>query len=143
MKLLGQLGLATFLVPFAFASPVTAQVTVNNNSSELTNRLGPSYGPTSPNPNASIAPGGAIFPEGLSSGVSYSTTPIVREDGSDATRSGIVGSVAVDDNVSLGLGLFSVNGARTKDRHFTRSRPMEDVFARDKTVAAVGLSVRF
>ena len=138
-----QLGLAAVLVPFAFASPVTAQVTVNNNSSQLTNRLGPSYGPTIVDPNGAIAPGGSIFPQGTTSGISYSMEPVLQGDVTPATRRGIGGSVPVDRNVSLGIGLFSVHGARTKERNFTRSQPMEEVFSRGKTVAAVGLNVRF
>jgi hypothetical protein len=143
VKQVRQLGLAAVLLPFAFASPVTAQVTVNNNSSQLTNRLGPSYGSSIADPNGAIAPGGSIFPQGGSSGVSYSMEPVLQGDGTPATRRGIVGSVPVDSNVSVGIGLFSVHGARTKERYFSRSQPMEDVFSRGKTVAAVGLNVRF
>jgi hypothetical protein len=143
VNLLRQLGLAAVLVPFAYASPVTAQVTVNNNSSQLTNRLGPSYGSTVADPNGVIAPGGSIFPQGSSSGVSYTMERVTQGDGTPATRRGIVGSVPVDENVSLGIGLFSVHGARTKERYFSRAQPMEDVFSRGKTVAAVGLNVRF
>ena len=75
--------------------------------------------------------------------MAVSRTPIVEEDGTTTISQTLVGSLPVARNVNLGVGLFSVQGARTKERNFTRAEPMADVFARDKTVAAVGLSFRF
>lgn len=68
---------------------------------------------------------------------------MVEQDGSWTVRNTLVGSLPIADNVNIGIGLFSVNGARVKEREFRRARPMTDVFARDKTVAAVGMSIRF
>lgn len=89
-----------------------------------------------------MASGGGLFPDHLS-GFSVSRQPVIEQDGTATVRRRVFGSVPVGDNVNIGVGLFSVNGARVKERHFTRSQPMHDVFARDKTVAAIGMSIRF
>lgn len=135
-----QLGLAAVLLPFVFASPGVAQDTVNNSGGQLTSRLGPSYVPSSPSLVAREGTG--LFPD-HASGISVSQMPIVEQDGTQRVRKTLVGSLPIADNVNIGVGLFSVIGARVKEREFRRAQPMTDVFPRDKTVAAVGLSVRF
>ena len=132
--------LAAVLLPLLFASPALARGSSNVSNEPLTRSLGPSYTPASP--IDTVSPGGALFPD-HASGLSVSQVPIVQEDGSETVRRTIVGSVPIADNLNVGLGLFSVNGARVTERSFARSRPMEDVFARGKTVAAIGLSLRF
>jgi hypothetical protein len=139
---LRQFGLAAGLLPLFFAFPCSAQETVNNSSGQLTNRLGPSYVPSSPSLVGPADSSGGLFPSHLS-GVSVSQQPTIEQDGSTTVRNRLVGSVPIADNINLGIGLFSVDGARVKEREFRRSVPMSDVFGRDKTVAAVGLSVRF
>lgn len=132
--------LAAVLLPLLFASPALAQGSSNAVNEQLTRSLGPSYAPASR--GESFGASGALFPD-HASGLSVSRTPIVQEDGTETVRRTVVGSVPIADNVNLGIGLFSVHGARVKERNFARAQPMEDVFARGKTVAAVGLSLRF
>jgi hypothetical protein len=86
--------------------------------------------------------GGGLFPDHLS-GLAVSQQPVIEQDGSPTVRNRLIGSVPIADNLNLGIGLFSVTGARVKEKEFRRAVPMADVFARDKTVAAVGLSLRF
>jgi len=136
-----QLGLAAVLLPLLYASPVAAQDTVKENSSRLTTSLGPSYGPSS---DSVREPGrsGALFPD-HASGIAVSQRPMIQDDGTRAVRSGVVGSMPIGDNLNIGVGLFSVRGANTKERNFSRSRPMQDVFGHDRRIAAVGFSLRF
>jgi hypothetical protein len=131
--------LVAVLVPLLLASPAGARGSSNIGSEQLT-RSGLSYAPVSRLERPGSA--GALFPD-HATGVSISQIPIVQEDGSETVRRTIVGSMPIAENLNVGLGLFSVNGARVTERSFARSRPMEDVFARGKTVAAVGLSLRF
>jgi hypothetical protein len=135
-----QCGLAAVLLPLLFASPAMAQGSSNAPSERSGDNLGPSYAPSSR--AEAYGPSGALFPD-HASGLSVSRSPIVQEDGSASVSRNIVGSVPVGDNFNIGIGLFSVDGARTKERNFARARPIEDVFAKGKTVAAVGLSLRF
>jgi hypothetical protein len=137
-----QLGLAAVLLPLLFASPVAAQDTVKENGSRLTTPLGPSYGPSWQSAAREPGRSGALFPDHRS-GIAIAQTPMIREDGSQTVRSTVVGSVPIGENVNIGIGLFSVRGASTRERNFARSRPMQDVFAHDKRIAAVGFSLRF
>ena len=143
MKLCRQPGLAAVFVPLLFASPLAAQVTVNNSSDRLTNRLGPSYSLSSPSRSDYIAPGGGIFPE-QASGLSLTQLPVVKEEGSAARRSGLVGSWEVGRDVNLGLGLFRVTRySHDEEEAFHRVQPMKDVRGADERLAAIGLSLRF
>jgi hypothetical protein len=142
MKRGRQCGLAAVLLPLLCASPAAAQGPSDDASDQLTRSLGPSYAPSSRSATASVGPSGALFPDHVT-GLAVSRTPIVQQDGSQTIRRTVVGSLPIGENVNLGIGLFSVNGARTKERDFRRAQPMEDVFSRGKTVAAVGLSLRF
>jgi hypothetical protein len=86
---------------------------------------------------------GALFPEQRGRGVGVAAQPFVREDGTRGTRAGLVGSVPVAPNMSLGVGIFSVNRTNPRDRGMQRLQPMRDVNDRGSRMAAVGMSIRF
>ena len=143
MKLLRQLGLAAVVGPLFCASGALAQVMVNNSSDQNKDRLGPSYAPVSGSSRDYLAPGGSIFPE-QASGISLSRLPVLKEDGSPSTRSGLVGSWEVADRINVGIGLFRVTRySHDKPERFTRVKPMSDVHGDDEKLAAVGMSFRF
>ncbi|HEX8580603.1 MAG TPA: hypothetical protein VF655_13545 [Allosphingosinicella sp.] len=68
---------------------------------------------------------------------------IIREDGTLAERRAIVGSMPVVGSVEAELGLFSVTGAKMKERQLSEADPVADVQPRRSKVAAVGLRMRF
>jgi hypothetical protein len=76
-------------------------------------------------------------------GLSFSRENVIREDGSAGSRTRLVGSLPVADNVDLGIGLFSVVGETEKETMRRRTDPMRDARPRDSKVAAVGLQIRF
>jgi hypothetical protein len=86
---------------------------------------------------------GSLFPEQRGIGVGVAAQPFVREDGTKGTRSGLVGSVPVAPNMSLGVGLFSINRTSARERGLQRLQPMRDVNDRGSRMAAVGMSIRF
>ena len=51
--------------------------------------------------------------------------------------------IAEEDNLALGVGLFSVSGHFIRDRGARGREPMIDTGGRQSKVAAVGLSLRF
>jgi hypothetical protein len=51
--------------------------------------------------------------------------------------------IAEEDNLALGVGLFSVNGHFIRDRGARGREPMIDTGGRQNKVAALGLSLRF
>nr|WP_295374496.1 hypothetical protein [uncultured Sphingosinicella sp.] len=84
----------------------------------------------------------ALFPQGAE-GVGVSARRFVEEDGSRATRSGVIASLPVAGNMNVGVGLFSVTRYSAKERDFKRVQPMKDVGERTGSLAAVGFSLRF
>ncbi|HEX9953722.1 MAG TPA: hypothetical protein VGB48_00720 [Allosphingosinicella sp.] len=68
---------------------------------------------------------------------------IIREDGTPPDRRAIVGSMPLVGPVEAELGLFSVTGAKVKERELREADPMSDVQPRRSKVAAVGLRMRF
>jgi hypothetical protein len=85
---------------------------------------------------------GALFPEGAD-GIGVTSRRDFEEDGSRETRNGLIASMPVDDNMHVGIGIFSVTRYSAKERDFKRSQPMKDVGERTGSLAAVGFSVRF
>jgi hypothetical protein len=67
------------------------------------------------------------------------------EPGPGAPRTGplFLESAPVSDRIELGLGLFSVRGATTKEREHRRLDPIRDTGARDSKVGGLGMSLRF
>jgi hypothetical protein len=61
----------------------------------------------------------------------------------DPTAPRLFGSVAVADNVALGVGLFSVVGTTEKEQLRRRLDPAREFRGSDTRVAAVGMSLRF
>jgi hypothetical protein len=61
----------------------------------------------------------------------------------DPSAPRLFGSVPVADNVSLGVGLFSVVGATEKEQLRRRLDPSREFLRSGTRVAAVGMSLRF
>jgi hypothetical protein len=61
----------------------------------------------------------------------------------DPTAPRLFGSVPVADNVSLGVGLFSVVGTTEKEQLRRRLDPSREFLRSGTRVAAVGMSLRF
>lgn len=81
--------------------------------------------------------------EGSRSGLGLSRQTYREEDGSEAVRRGIVGSLPLAQGISADLGLFSVTHEDQKEPEFRRSWNAKNVGPRNRKVAAVGLNVRF
>lgn len=132
---------ALMLAPLLLASPALAQAGPDDGEIQRP-QLGPSYAEMQGRQSDFVGEDGALFPDARK-GVSVSTQPFIREDGTRGTRNGLVGSVPVASNMNLGVGLFQVNRTSARERDFKRLQPMRDVGERGSTMAAVGLSVRF
>ncbi len=76
-------------------------------------------------------------------GVGLSRQTYRQEDGSEAVRQGLVGSLPLAPGISADLGLFSVRHDDQKDPEFRRSWSAKNVGPRNRKVAAVGLNLRF
>jgi hypothetical protein len=64
--------------------------------------------------------------------------------GPASRRSILAPELPLVGSVDVGVGLYSVTGARTREREFRRTDPMRDVRGNpDSRVAALGLSLRF
>ena len=99
-------------------------------------------------PAAARLEGPAPSPEagmfnGASPGIGFSRQSFAQEDGTAAVRRGLVGSLAVSDGVSAGMGLFSVTHEDQREPEFRRSWSAKSLGPRNRRVAAVGLNVRF
>jgi hypothetical protein len=104
-------------------------------------RLGPSIVESARGRSGTVGPDGRLFPD-TRPGLGVTSTPVTREDGSPATRNGIIGSMPVAPNMEVGVGLFSVTRYKGEP-DFKRSQPMRDVGERQNRLAAVGLKVKF
>lgn len=133
---------ALTLAPLLLASPALAQAQPDEGEDRRTT-LGPSYAEMQGRQSDFVDRNGALFPEQRGRGIGVSNQPFVRDDGTKGTRTGLVGSVPVAPNTSLGVGLFSINRTNARDRDLGRLQPMRDVNERRSRMAAVGLSVRF
>jgi hypothetical protein len=134
---------ALTLAPLLLAGPALAQAQPGPDELPRSRIAGPSYAEAHGPRNDFVGQDGALFPEGRSRGVGVSAQPLIRDDGSRATRTGVVGSLPVAPNTSLDLGLFRVNRISQRERDLNRLQPMRDVNERGSTMAAVGLKVRF
>jgi hypothetical protein len=133
---------ALMLAPLLLASPALAQVQPDEGEDRRTT-LGPSYAEMQGRQSDFVGQDGTLFPEQRGRGVGVSAQPFVRDDGTKGTRAGLVGSVPVAPNMSLGVGLFSVNRTSPRERGMHRLQPMRDVNDRGSRMAAVGMSIRF
>jgi hypothetical protein len=61
----------------------------------------------------------------------------------DGLRPGMLGSWRVGEDTDLGVGLYTVDGTRVRERDFRRSDPVRDITPKGRRVAAVGLSLHF
>ena len=133
---------ALMFAPLLLASPALAQAQPDDGEDRRTT-LGPSYAEMQGRQSDFVDRDGALFPEQRGSGVGVSSQPFVRDDGTKGTRTGLVGSVPVAPNMSLGVGLFSINRTSARERGLQRLQPMRDVNDRGSRMAAVGMSIRF
>jgi hypothetical protein len=133
---------ALTLAPLLLATPALAQTQPDEGEDRRTT-LGPSYAEMQGRQSDFVGNDGSLFPEQRGIGVGVAAQPFVREDGTKGTRSGLVGSVPVAPNMSLGVGLFSINRTSARERGLQRLQPMRDVNDRGSRMAAVGMSIRF
>jgi hypothetical protein len=135
-----QCGLAAIFVPLLCACPALAQTAAPDGGVRPVGTLGYSevLGRRSDHPSTNST----LFPQGAE-GVGLSARRSFEEDGSKATRSGVIASLPVAENMNVGVGIFSVTRYSAKERHFARTQPMKDVGERTGSLAAVGFSLRF
>ena len=86
--------------------------------------------------------GGPLFSD-QARGLIVTRQEFVRQDGSAATRTRLIGSVPVDDSLDIGVGLFSIVGQTEKETVRLRTDPQRDVRSRDGRMAAIGFALRF
>ncbi len=121
-------------LPLVVTAPAFAQQLIDQGSQRVvSSAIAAPHDPRAP---------GAGFISGTA-GVRVARDTFIVEDGSANVRKGVVGSLPVAENVSVGLGLYKVSRYSNKEPNFVRLRPMEDVDGRHQRIAAVGLSVRF
>jgi hypothetical protein len=135
-----QCGLAAVVVPWLLVSPAGAQVSARDGGARPVGTLG--YAEVLGRRNDHPATSSALFPEGAN-GLGVTSRREFEEDGSRATRNGLVASMPVAENMHVGVGIFSVTRYSAKERDFKRTQPMKDVGERTGSLAAVGFSVRF
>lgn len=80
---------------------------------------------------------------GAVKGVRIDRYAYVSEVGRTDVRQGVVGSLPIADNASVGVGLYRVTRYSRGEPSFRSLRPMEDVDGRHQRIAAVGMSLRF
>lgn len=135
-----QCGLAAVVVSCLFATPAGAQWPVRDGGVQPQATLG--YAETLDRRVDRKSRNGPLFPQGAD-GIGLSRQRDFQEDGSRETRSGLIGSWPVAENMNVGIGIFSVTRYSAKERDFKRSQPMKDVGERTGSLAAIGFSVRF
>ena len=124
------------LLPLVLAAPVAAQAPVDSRPLAA-QRLGPPVeGP------AYLAPGAGLF-DGQRAGIGVTNRSFTEQDGGIAVRNGIIGSIDVSENATVGIGIFRVNRYKRREAEFHKVDPMGDVEGQRKKVAAVGFSLRF
>ena len=135
-----QCGPAAVVVSCLFATSAGAQQPVRDGGVQPQGTLG--YAETLDRRVDRTNRSGPLFPEGAD-GIGLSSRRDFQEDGSRETRSGLIGSWPVAENMNVGIGIFSVTRYSAKERDFKRSQPMKDVGERTGSLAAIGFSVRF
>lgn len=135
-----QCGLAAVFVPAFCACPAFAQATAQDGGAHPVGTLG--YAEVLGRRSDHPATSGVLFPQGAE-GVRASARRVFEEDGSQATRNGVIASLPVADNMNVGVGIFSVTRYSAKERSLMRTQPMKDVGERTGSLAAVGFSLRF
>ena len=134
-----QRGLAAIFVPLLFAAPAGAQSSAQAGGVRPVGTLG--YAEVLGR-RSDPATSGALFPEGAD-GIGVSSRREFQQDGSRASRNGVIASMPIAENMHVGVGIFSVTRYSAKERDFKRTQPMKDVGERTGSLAAVGFSVRF
>ncbi|QAY76939.1 hypothetical protein [Sphingosinicella sp. BN140058] len=69
--------------------------------------------------------------------------PLLGLDGLPVMTNGMVGRLPILDRVDVGLGLFTVTGASTRERELRKTDPIRDVAPRTSRLAGAGLRVNF
>lgn len=115
------------------ATPATAQ-RLTEESSAGRSALETSRDPRSP---------GESFLADRSSGIEIAREPYVARDGEGDVRTGIVGSIPLDSNATIGLGIYKVSRWSPREPDFKKLLPIEDTRGRHQKIAAVGVSLRF
>lgn len=122
---------SALVLPLVLATSAIAQAPVGASSQSRV--FGPSYVPPDASHTLPVS----------TSGFNLAREPYTEEDGSPAVRRGVVGSLPLAPNLSLGIGLLQVNRTKQRERALARTRPMRDVGGSRNRIAAVGLSFRF
>ena len=88
------------------------------------------------------APEAGLF-DGSKRGLGLSSRSYRMQDGSSATRAGLVGSWPLMPGMNAGVGLFSVTHDDQKEPEFRRSWSVKNVNPRNRNIAAVGVNLHF
>ena len=127
---------AALILPFVLIQPAMGQGLTDTRSAQRTDIVGPSY---VPGPDPADRP----IASPVRGGLSVTTAPYVEEDGSPASRRGVVGSLPVSGNAEFRVGLLEVTRTSHKERALARTQPMKEVYGRTDRIAAIGLNFRF
>jgi hypothetical protein len=100
-----------------------------------------------PQPPRRKGPGWAGPSDGLfrnaPAGLGLSRRTLAQQDGSPASRNGIVGSWSLSPGMQAGVGLFSVTADGRKQADTRRMPSTGDVAPKRQRITAVGLSLSF
>lgn len=94
-------------------------------------------------PRASRSPTQHLGIAGIARGVRVDRYAYVSDEGSADVRQGVVGTMPITGNASIGVGLYRVTRYSRSEPNFKKLMPMEDVDGRHQRIAAVGMSLRF
>jgi|GEM_PF-6930281 len=87
-------------------------------------------------------PGEALFQD-VPAGIGLSRRALTRQDGTPASRNGVVASWSISPGMQAGVGLFSVTDERPRPAEMKRNWSARDVAPRHRNIAAVGVKVSF
>jgi hypothetical protein len=89
-----------------------------------------------------IGPSDSLFRD-APAGFGLSRRTLTQQDGSPASRNGIVGSWSLSPGMQAGVGLFSVTADGRKQADTRRMPSTDSVAPKRQRIAAVGLSLSF
>jgi hypothetical protein len=81
--------------------------------------------------------------EDAPAGFGLSRRALTRQDGSPASRNGVVGSWSLSRGIQAGVGLFTITADGRRQADTRRMPSTEGVAPRRQRVAAVGLNISF
>jgi hypothetical protein len=106
---------------------------------------GARVGPRSGNPPEQaelVGPSAGLF-RNAPAGLGLSRRTLTQQDGSPASRNGVVGSWSLSPGMQAGVGLFSVTADSRKQADTRRMPSTDSVAPKRQRIAAVGLSLSF